>query len=106
MPAISSSLADEEEANPSDGVVVVEIEESIDLHFFAPRDVPSVVDEYLRAAARRGYREVRVIHGKGKGIQRARVQKILGRHEVVESFRSDGTGSTLARLRMKRRRRR
>lgn len=75
------------------------IEGAIDLHFFAPRDVPSVVDEYLSAARRAGLSEVRVIHGKGKGVQRARVQKQLARHPLVVSFRSDGLGSTLVLLR-------
>lgn len=82
-----------------DLVHAVPIEDSIDLHFFAPRDVPSVVNEYLREASRKGFDEVRLIHGKGKGIQRARVQKILARHPQVVDFRSDGIGSTLARLR-------
>ena len=79
--------------------VVVPIEESIDLHFFAPRDIPSVVDEYLREARRRDFREVRIIHGRGKGVQRARIQKQLSRHPAVVDFRSDGLGSTLAVLR-------
>ena len=54
--------------------VVVPVEETLDLHAFAPSDVRSVVDEYLRAAGRRGFREVRLIHGRGKGVQRAVVQ--------------------------------
>ncbi|MBK8254157.1 MAG: Smr/MutS family protein [Polyangiaceae bacterium] len=74
------------------------ITESIDLHHFSPRDIPSVVEEYLIEAQRLGYREVRIIHGKGKGVQRQRVQKILSKHSAVESFKSDGLGSTLAVL--------
>ncbi len=46
----------------------VPVEESIDLHAFTPRDVVSVVEEYLEAAARERYREVRLIHGKGTGV--------------------------------------
>jgi hypothetical protein len=91
----------DEPPDAPDRVHALPIEESIDLHFFAPRDIPSVVDEYLREAARKGFTEVRLIHGKGKGVQRARVQKVLARHPAVTSFRSDGTGSTLAELRPK-----
>jgi len=55
----------------------VPIEESLDLHSFLPRDVPSVVSEYLDEALRAGYREVRLIHGKGKGVRRAEVRRLL-----------------------------
>jgi dsDNA-specific endonuclease/ATPase MutS2 len=64
----------------------IPIEESIDLHPFAPGEVVSVVEEYLDAAASKGYREVRLIHGKGKGIQRAAVRAALSRNPRVESF--------------------
>ena len=53
-----------------DDVVVMPIEDAIDLHTFAPRDVASVVEEYLHEAQLRGFREVRIIHGRGKGVQR------------------------------------
>jgi len=62
------------------------VEESIDLHAFLPRDVVSVVEEYLEAAARERYREVRLIHGKGTGVQRAAVRALLARHPFVESY--------------------
>ncbi|MCR4309687.1 MAG: Smr/MutS family protein [Deltaproteobacteria bacterium] len=62
------------------------VEESIDLHTFTPRDVVSVVEEYLEAAARKRYREVRLIHGKGTGTQRAAVRALLARHPSVESY--------------------
>ena len=65
----------------------VPIEDSIDLHTFAPRDIPSVVEEYITAAHEAGYREVRLIHGRGKGIQRAIVQGVLERHPLVVAFR-------------------
>jgi dsDNA-specific endonuclease/ATPase MutS2 len=64
----------------------VPIEESIDLHPFAPGDVVSVVEEYLAAAASKGFREVRLIHGKGKGVQRAAVRAALSGNPRVESF--------------------
>jgi dsDNA-specific endonuclease/ATPase MutS2 len=64
----------------------VPVEESIDLHAFLPRDVVSVVGEYIEAAARKGRREVRLIHGKGTGAQRATVRALLARHPRVESY--------------------
>jgi DNA-nicking Smr family endonuclease len=81
----------------------VPIEDALDLHTFSPRDVPSVVDEYLRAAQARGYAEVRLIHGRGLGVQRAVVQSLLGRHPLVLGFADapedrGGRGATLVRL--------
>ncbi len=80
----------------------VPIEDSLDLHAFAPRDIPSVVAEYVRAAHEAGFREVRLIHGRGKGVQRGIVQHALEQHPLVVEFR-DATethlGATVARLR-------
>ena len=67
-----------------DDAVSIPIEDSIDLHSFAPRDVVSVVDEYLHAARAAGFSEVRLIHGRGKGVQRAAVQRLLRDHPMVE----------------------
>ena len=79
----------------------VPIEDHLDLHAFAPRDVASVVEEYINAAHAAGLREVRLIHGRGKGIQRGIVQQILERHPLVSEF-WDATethlGATVARL--------
>jgi len=69
-----------------DSPVRVPIEESIDLHSFAPRDVVDVVDDYLHAAHQAGFREVRLIHGRGKGVQRAAVQRLLRGHALVERY--------------------
>lgn len=66
--------------------VHIPIEDAIDLHSFAPRDVTSVVDEYLRAAHEAGLREVRLIHGRGKGVQRAAIQRLLRSHELVARY--------------------
>lgn len=88
---------DDEPADP-DAIVVMPIEEAIDLHHFPPRDIPSVVTEYLLETQKAGFREVRVIHGKGKGIQRQRVHSLLATHPAVQSYRSDGLGSTLVTL--------
>ncbi len=84
-------------------VPVVEIEDSLDLHGFLPRDILDVVEEYLRAAQERGFREVRLIHGRGKGVQRANIQAKLARLPNVEHF-SDapatrgGWGATIVHL--------
>ena len=80
----------------------VPIEDSLDLHAFAPRDIKSVVDEYVRAAHEAGLREVRLIHGRGKGVQRGIVQQTLERHPLVIEFWDAGEthlGATVARLR-------
>jgi len=79
------------------------IEDSIDLHPFSPRDVPDIVDAYLEAAAEKGFREVRLIHGRGIGVQRDRVQKLLTRHPLVSGFHDapperGGWGATVAYL--------
>ena len=65
---------------------VVPIEDWIDLHGFQPREIPSVVESYLEAAVEKGYREVRLVHGRGKGVQRRRVREILAAHPLVEHF--------------------
>ena len=79
----------------------VPIEGSIDLHAFAPRDVRSVVEEYVKAAHEAGLREVRLIHGRGRGIQRGIVQQALERHPLVAEFwdaAETHLGATVARL--------
>jgi DNA-nicking Smr family endonuclease len=79
----------------------VPLEDSLDLHSFNPRDIPSVVDEYLNAASEAGLREVRLIHGRGKGIQRGIVQKVLEEHPLVVEFwdaAESHLGATVARL--------
>ena len=78
------------------------IEREIDLHAFAPRDITSVVDEYVRAAVDAGYDEVRLVHGRGRGVQRGIVQAALDRHPDVVEFWDDAAshlGATIARLR-------
>lgn len=89
----------------NDPVVALPIEDSIDLHGFQPRDIPNVVVDYLEEAAKLGYREVRLIHGRGKGVQRARVRQVLAEHPLVESFTDapatrGGWGATLVWLRV------
>jgi DNA-nicking Smr family endonuclease len=79
----------------------IPIEDSIDLHTFAPRDIPSVVEEYVNAAYEAGLRQVRLIHGRGKGIQRGIVQSTLDKHPLVAEFwdaPESHLGATVARL--------
>ncbi len=82
----------------------IPIEDSIDLHAFAPREVLSVVAEYLEEAARAGFSEVRLIHGRGTGTQRQAVRSALSRHPLVVAFSdappaAGGWGATIVRLR-------
>ena len=77
------------------------IEREIDLHAFAPRDIPSLVCEYIDAAAAAGFDRVRVVHGRGRGVQRGIVQSALDRHPKVVEFWDDPDshlGATIARL--------
>jgi DNA-nicking Smr family endonuclease len=62
-----------------DAPVELPIEDSLDLHSFAPREIADVVEEYLRAARAAGLAEVRLIHGRGQGVQRARIHALLAR---------------------------
>lgn len=85
-------------------------EDSLDLHSFLPRDVPAVVEEYLRTARAAGLREVRLIHGRGKGVQRARIHALLRRLPfVVNAYDAPadrgGWGATVVILRLDRTRR-
>jgi dsDNA-specific endonuclease/ATPase MutS2 len=85
----------------ADDAVRIPTEREIDLHAFAPRDIPSVIEEYVDAAAAAGLREVRVIHGRGRGVQRGIVQAALDRHPRVVEFWDDPAahlGATIARL--------
>ena len=76
---------------------------TLDLHTFAPQEVSSVVDEYLRACLKEGIHDVRIIHGKGKGVLRRIVHSRLEKHPHVSDFRLDGGpsgwGATVVRLR-------
>ena len=84
--------------------VAVPIGDSLDLHAFAPKDVPTVLADYLEECARRGFREVRLIHGRGTGAQRAVVRRLLATHPLVADFADappdrGGWGATVAYLR-------
>jgi len=80
----------------------VPIEGSLDLHAFAPRDIKSVVEEYVNAAHAAGLREIRLVHGRGRGVQRGIVQQALERHPLVAEFwdaPESHLGATVALLR-------
>jgi dsDNA-specific endonuclease/ATPase MutS2 len=83
--------------------VIVPIEDSIDLHPFAPKDIPTVVESYLEAAREAGFEEVRIIHGRGKGVQKERVRQVLAKNEHVAHFEEatpdrGGFGATVVTL--------
>jgi dsDNA-specific endonuclease/ATPase MutS2 len=81
--------------------VPIPIEPVLDLHAFAPRDMPSVVESYLEAAYATGLRELRLIHGRGRGVQRGRVQQTLDRNPLVAEFwdaPESHLGATIVRL--------
>ncbi|PYQ77644.1 MAG: DNA mismatch repair protein MutS [Acidobacteria bacterium] len=85
----------------ADRVVRIPIEAELDLHAFAPAEIGSVVEEYVEAAAAAGLREVRLVHGRGRGVQRGIVQAALERHARVVEFWDDTEshlGATIAIL--------
>jgi len=103
---VPSEGDEDDEAEPPpdpDRPIEIPIEDALDLHPFPPRDIPDVVASYLEEAAARGLAEVRVIHGRGIGVQRERVRSLLATHPLVLEY-SDATpdrggwGATLVRL--------
>jgi DNA-nicking Smr family endonuclease len=85
-----------------DSPVEIPIDGVIDLHTFAPRDAADVVEDYLTICSQKGILEVKVIHGKGKGVLRRTVESVLKRHPLVMSFKQDsgpsGWGATVVFL--------
>ncbi|HKX27080.1 MAG TPA: Smr/MutS family protein [Blastocatellia bacterium] len=89
--------------DPFEEPVRLEIRDVIDLHPIPPRQVKAVVAEYLLEARSRGFRHVRIIHGKGRGVQREMVRKLLDRTPFVSSYEdappeAGGLGATIATL--------
>ena len=83
--------------------VVLPLTGELDLHAFAPGDIPSVVEEYVRACRERGVLELRLVHGRGRGVQRAIVRGVVARLPGVVGYddaapASGGWGATLVRL--------
>ena len=89
--------------NPFPEPVEIEITDVFDLHTIPPRDVKAVVEEYLRLAQEKGFRCVRIIHGKGIGVQREMVRSILARTPFVSDWtdappQAGGLGATIVTL--------
>ena len=89
--------------NPFPEPFEIEITDTLDLHSFSPKEIKSLVENYLIEARKKGFRTVRIIHGKGVGVQREIVRKILAETGFVKSFKnapefSGGWGSTVAEL--------
>ena len=83
----------------TDDPVEIPIEDWIDLHTFLPAEVAAVVEEYLAQARRKGFRQVRIIHGRGIGVQREIVRAILSRHpEVIAFTDAPDRGATVVQL--------
>jgi dsDNA-specific endonuclease/ATPase MutS2 len=103
----SSTPEDDKDVDPFDPFpepVRLEITDVFDLHPVPPRQVRAVVEEYLREARSKGFRSVRIIHGKGVGVQRETVRAVLTRTPFVEHFsdappEAGGWGATIAHLR-------
>ncbi len=103
-PADADGPAAGPDAPESGPAVRLPVEDSLDLHAFAPRDIPDLVREYIVECVRRGFREVRIIHGRGTGTQRTVVRSVLGGHPLVDAFGGappdrGGWGATVVRLR-------
>ena len=84
-------------------IVRIPIEDWIDLHTFSPKDIPSLLEEYLLECRKKGFKEVRIIHGKGKGVQRSIVHAFLEKSSLIESFKlappeAGAWGATIATL--------
>ncbi len=80
---------------------VVPIHDTLDLHTFLPKEVGSVVEEFVHAACSAGIPQVQLIHGRGRGVQRAIVRSVLERHPAVAEFwdaPEAHLGATVARL--------
>ena len=98
-------MSDPDDDSPFPDPVEIPITEAIDLHYFRPSEVVEVVEAYLEAAVLAGFREVRLIHGRGRGVQRTRVHSLLDRSPHVERFADapaerGGWGATIAWLRV------
>ena len=96
---------DESVAPDAEPTISLPVTDALDLHAFHPRQIPEVVTDYLDEAAALGFREVRLIHGKGIGFQRERVRQVLATHPRVEWFGDAPAGrghwgATLVRLRL------
>ena len=97
---------DKEENNFFKEPVKIPLEDCIDLHTFSPKDISDILESYLTECYESGLRQVRIIHGKGIGVQREMVHRILGRSPLIDSFfqappEAGGWGATIATLKEK-----
>jgi dsDNA-specific endonuclease/ATPase MutS2 len=96
-------MSEDDGGGPGGSPIPIPIEEVLDLHPFRPGETAAVVADYVEAAAARGLREVRLVHGRGTGVQRAIVRAALSRSPHVLSFADappdrGGWGATVAVL--------
>jgi len=96
-------MDDEPDLDPA-APVELEVTDVLDLHSFPPAEVSALVRDYLDLAVERGFAQVRIVHGRGVGVQRNAVRRILERDPRVEAFgdapaEAGGWGATWARLR-------
>ena len=96
-------MTDSDYDNPFPEPVEIEITDIFDLHTIPPRDVKRVVEEYLHLAHEKGFKSVRIIHGKGIGVQRETVRSILARTPFFFDWtdappEAGGLGATIVRL--------
>lgn len=94
----------EDEASGGPEPFAIPVTGDLDLHPFAPRDIPSLVEEYVRACRERGILRLRLAHGRGRGVQRAVVRRVLARLGEVVGFddappEAGGWGATIVELR-------
>ena len=100
-----SALTEADKARAEDPVepMIIPIEDILDLHTFRPRDIPNLLEDYLVECLKAGLYSVRIIHGKGKGVQKRRVQGLLQNNPLVSAFKdappeAGGWGATLVEL--------
>ena len=88
--------------NDNQEVIHIPVDGILDLHTFSPKDASSVVEEYIQACLEKGIYEVRIIHGKGKGVLRQTVHSLLEKHPEVLSYKIDSGpsswGATIVQL--------
>ena len=87
-----------------DDIVQIPIDGTLDLHMFSPKEVSDLLNEYINVCREKGIHEIKIIHGKGKGILRDRVFSILRKHPLVRNFHTDtgpsGWGAVIAYLKI------
>ena len=93
-------------SEPNSEPVQIPIEDWIDLHTFSPKEIPFLLEDYLQECQKKGFREVRIIHGKGRGVQMNIVRSFLKKSPLVESFKeappkAGSWGATIAVLKKK-----